>query len=122
MKNFKFEGYSEGIQKRRAIEAAAKYFVENPTMYFANVEVVFGTHQKGMRIRENIMVRREVLSQWLSVEVVRYWEKKGEKRLGLKFKEYLSLWRYLKKYRQIKGSKEWEKYKKEIKLYKNQKD
>lgn len=90
------ERVSELIAKRRAIEAAMEYWAENEKEYFVKIKVSYlPAVVDAKRTEEEVLVRREIISQYLQVECLQYWRyKKGS--LCLNKYEYLDLWGFLK--------------------------
>lgn len=99
------ERETELIAKRRAIEEAFRHWDENEGEYFAELEVSFIPYEKNpQRVRETIIARREVVSQYLGVESLWYWRDKNGS-LYLHRDEYLELWELLKKHQDPKEKK-----------------
>ena len=103
-KVIKEERVSELIAKRRAIERALEYWDSNEVSYFVKLVVLYlPAKPNAERVEEVVEVRREVISQYLNVECLKYWRYKNRS-LSLVKEEYLELWELLKA-NQVKGTR-----------------
>lgn len=85
---------SELIAKRRVIERALAYWA-NEEAYFVKLRVsYFPAKPNAKKAEEEILARREVVSQFLGLECVAYWKHQNGSLL-LNKEEYLELWRLL---------------------------
>ena len=94
---------SELVAKRRAIEGALAYWDKNEVSYFVKLKVSYlPATPSPERIEEEVMVRREVISQYLGLECLKYWRYKNGS-LWLTKDEYLELWEFLEKHEHKEG-------------------
>lgn len=94
-KEIRIYSISELIGKRQAIEGALKHWSNCPSEYFVSLKVSYLVVPSPERTEESLLIRREVLSQYLGVECTKYWKRKGGG-LGFNKEEYLELWDFLK--------------------------
>lgn len=82
---------------KRSILGAMKFFIENDTQYFVNAEMSY-TNFHGEVVDESVLVRREVLSQFVGFDFVKHKKRFNMDVLAPKTKEEVDfVWRVLKK-------------------------
>lgn len=97
MEKIEIKAQTEIVAKRRAIEQSLVYFDKNEKEYFIKLKIKYNRTTKGgntIETKEKLTARREIMSQYLGVEVLVFWRK--NKSLKLDKYEYLQLWEFLK--------------------------
>lgn len=97
MYKIKNDYITELAAKRRAVEDAVAYFDKNRKEYLIRLEVSYYEAKDIVeKKREEIIARREIISQYLGYECVQYWLAGERGTLALHKDNYLELWEMLK--------------------------
>lgn len=86
---------TELIAKRRALNEAMIYWDKNESDYFIKAQISYYPYTSDLQEKEEVIIRREVISQFLGVECLWYWRNKGGV-FDLHKLEFLDLWEFLK--------------------------